>query len=60
MNLNDEITKEQQQPKEQKPQEPKEEPTRQYQKKSKDPIFDIKKTTTTLFGEEDYEIFFRA
>ena len=59
MNFNDEITKEQQ-PKEQKPQQPKEEPARQYQKKSKEPIFDIKKTTISLFGEEDYEIFFRS
>ena len=59
MNLNAEITKEQQ-PKEQKPQQPKEQPTKHYQKKSNEPIFDIKKTTTTLFGEEDYEIFFGA
>ena len=58
MNFNDEITKEQkpQQPKEQ----PKEEPAKQYQKKPKDAIFDIKKKTTSLFGEEDYEIFFGA
>ena len=59
MNFNDEITKEQK-PKEQKQQQPKEEPTRHYQKKSNEPIFDIKKQTTSLFGEEDYEIFFRA
>ena len=57
MNFNDEITKE---PKEQKPQQPKEQPARQYQKKSNEPIFDIKKTTTTLLGEGDYEIFFRT
>ena len=55
VNFNDEITKEQQQPKEQKPQQPKEQPTKHYHKKS---IFDIKKKTTSLFGEEDYEIFF--
>ena len=57
--IDNEITREPE-AKERKPKEQqlKEEPTRAYQKKTKEPIFDIKKTTTTLFDEEDYEVFF--
>ena len=53
--IDNEITREP----EAKEQQPKEPPARPHQKKSKEPIFDIKKRTMTLFDEEDYEIFFK-
>ena len=57
--IDNEITREpeakEQQTKEQQPKEQ----LRQHQKKSKEPIFDIKKRTMTLFDEEDYQIFFK-
>ena len=53
--IDNEITREP----EAKEQQPKEQLARTYQKKHKEPIFDIKKRTMTLFDEEDYQIFFK-